>query len=133
MRKANGPFGGPELQAGTSRTFAVLAGTCNSNAAAYSLNVTVVPDAQLGDLTIWPPGQTQPLVSTLNALTGAITANAAIVSAGSSGDISLYASNDTDIVIDVNGYFAPAGTGGLSRRTVEPCRVLDTRRAPSEI
>ena len=37
--------------------------------------------------------------------------------------------NDTDLVIDINGYFAPAGTGGLSLYPVAPCRVLDTRTA----
>ena len=31
------------------------------------------------------------------------------------------------MVLDVNGYFAPPATGGLSLYTVTPCRVLDTR------
>jgi hypothetical protein len=30
-------------------------------------------------------------------------------------------------VIDINGYFAPPGPGGLSLYTLPPCRVLDTR------
>jgi hypothetical protein len=59
-RNANGPFGGPELAAGTSRDFAIPQSSCGipATAAAYSLNVTVVPNAQLGYLTIWPTGQT---------------------------------------------------------------------------
>jgi hypothetical protein len=48
-----------------------------------------------------------PVVSTLNDVGGAIVANAAIVPAGSSGNISVYADNATDLIIDVNGYFAP--------------------------
>ena len=56
-----------------------------------------------------------------------VTANAAIVPAGYIGNIAVYATNDTDLVIDVNGYFAPAGAGGLSLYPMAPCRVLDTR------
>lgn len=29
--------------------------------------------------------------------------------------------------MDVNGYFAPAGPGGLSLYNVNPCRIIDTR------
>ena len=49
------------------------------NALAYSLNFTAIPQGSLSYLTVWPNGQSQPFVSTLNALTGAITANAATV------------------------------------------------------
>jgi hypothetical protein len=91
------------------------------------LNFTVVPRGPLGFLTVWPTGVPQPLVSTLNALTGGITANAGIVPAGSGGQISVYATNDTDLAIDINGYFAPPTSGGLSLYTLTPCRVLDTR------
>ena len=31
------------------------------------------------------------------------------------------------MILDVNGYFAPPATGGLSLYTVTPCRVIDTR------
>ncbi len=43
------------------------------------MNATVVPPAPFGFLTLWPQGTTQPLVSTLNAIDGAITSNMAIV------------------------------------------------------
>jgi hypothetical protein len=65
----------------------------------------------------------------LNALTGAITANAAIVPAGSGGGINVYVTDATDLVIDINGYFAPPGTGGLNFYTLSPCRIVDTRNA----
>jgi hypothetical protein len=67
-------------------------------------------------------------VASLNALTGAVTANASIVPAGSSGAIDVFASNATDLVIDINGYFAPPAAGGLSLYTVPSCRALDTRQ-----
>ena len=38
-----------------------------------------------------------------------------------------YATNDTNLVIDTNGYFAPPGSGGLSFYPLTPCRVIDTR------
>ncbi|MGA3213875.1 MAG: choice-of-anchor tandem repeat GloVer-containing protein, partial [Terriglobales bacterium] len=56
-REAIGPFGGPELAAGATRSFTIPSGPCAgipSTAVAYSLNVTVVPPAALGYLTIWP-------------------------------------------------------------------------------
>jgi YVTN family beta-propeller protein len=128
-RSAAGPLGGPSLMANTARTFPLLTSSCNlpTTAKAYGLNFTSVPKGSLGFLTTWPAGQTQPLVSTLNAPTGAVTANAAIVPADANGDISVFVTNDSDLVVDVNGYFAPPGPGGLSLFNLSPCRVLDTR------
>ena len=51
-------------------------------ASAYSLNVTAVPASTLQYLTLWPTGQAQPFVSTLNSLTGQTVANAELVPAG---------------------------------------------------
>jgi hypothetical protein len=124
-----GALGGPALVGSATRTFPILSSSCNVPAAAqaYSLNFTSVPQGNLGFLTTWPAGQTQPLVSTLNAPTGAVTANAAIVPAGTNGDVSVFVTNDSNLVIDINGYFAPMNTGGLSLFSLTPCRVLDTR------
>jgi len=128
-RQAAGPLGGPALGAGSSRAFPILSSACNlpSTAQAYSLNVTALPQDTLGYLTSWPTGENQPFVSTLNSSTGAVAANAAIVPAGSSGEISIFVTDPANVLIDVNGYFAPPGAGGLSLYTVTPCRVLDTR------
>jgi hypothetical protein len=124
-------LGPPFLPGHTERQFPILNATsCNipASAQAYSLNFSVVPHGGLGYLTVWPTGQTRPLVSTLNDVPGTIIANAALVPAGTSGKVSVYPSNDTDLIIDINGYFAPAGTGGLSLYAVAPCRVIDTRQ-----
>ena len=48
--------------------------------------------------------------------------------AGTGGDISVYPSNDTDVIIDINGYFDTPGGGGLSLYPTPPCRVIDTRQ-----
>jgi Bacterial Ig-like domain (group 3) len=135
-RNPAGPLGGPYLGAAQPRAFPVLSGTCNipSTAQAYSLNVTAIPPSSsghpqpLGSLTMWPTGQAQPLVSTLNAPTGTVTANAAVLPAGTGGSVSVFAANDTDLLLDVNGYFAPKGsTGNTFLYTATPCRALDTR------
>jgi thermitase len=132
-RQGSGPFGAPFLSGGAAaRSFPMQASSCNIPAAAqaYSLNFTAVPHGPLGYITAWPTGQNKPLISTLNASTGAVTANAAIVPTGTAGQVSVYASDDTDLVIDINGYFAPPGSGGLDLFTLTPCRVLDTRNPP---
>ncbi len=76
-------------------------------AQAYAMNATVVPTGPLAYLTLWPTGQTQPAVSTLNALDGSVTANAAIVPAGTNGSISAFVTDRTHLILDINGYFAP--------------------------
>ena len=58
-------------------------------------------------LTAWPTGSAQPLVSTLNSFDGSVVANAAIVPAGTNGAVSIYVTNQTHVILDINGYFAP--------------------------
>ncbi len=58
-------------------------------------------------LCTWAAGQTQPLVSTLNAYKGQVAANAAIVPAGAGGAISVFVTDTTQVIVDTNGYFAP--------------------------
>ncbi len=124
-RGGSGPIHG-----GTTQNFPILdIPDCvvPATAQAYSLNLTAVPPGPLGYLTVWPAGGSRPTVSTLNDLTGTIVANAAIVGAGTDGEISVYPSNDTNLVIDIDGYFAPPATAGLALYAVTPCRVIDTR------
>ncbi len=131
-RNAAGPLGGPTMSSGETRTLPVLSGACTIPAAAtaYSMNVTVVPDGPLSYLTMWPAAETQPVVSTLNSPAGNVLANAALVPAGTGGGISVYVTNQTDVVVDTNGYFAaPGSSGALQFYPVSPCRVVDTRNA----
>ena len=131
-------LGTPHLSGLAQRDFPVLASPCGipGTAQGYSLSLTAVPYPSLGSplgyLEVWPKDQRpQNPVSTLNNLTGTIVANAALVPAGTDGKITVYPSNGTDLVIDANGYFAPAGPGGLSLYPTTPCRVIDTRRIGS--
>jgi len=132
-RQADGSFGGPPISGGTTRSFPLGQGAnpCNipSYAIAYSLNVTVAPPGHLGYLTIWPTGQGQPLVSTLNSPDGRTKANAAIVPAGTpSGAISVYVTDTTNVILDIDGYFAAAGSQTLQFYPLPPCRLVDTRQ-----
>jgi len=128
-RNATGPLGGPSLLSGGTRTFPILSSPCGvpATSQAYSLNFAAVPKGPLGYLTAWPTGRSQPTVASLNAPTGTVVANAVIVPAGTGGSVDVFSTNPTDLVIDLDGYFAPAGTGGLSLYTLAPCRVLDSR------
>jgi hypothetical protein len=122
--------GGP-LQAMVERDY-LIPGNCGipSNATAYSFNVTAIPtNGTLFYLTVWPQGETQPVVSTLNDQTGTVVANAAIVPSGLNNKTAFWAYNNTNLLVDTNGYFAPANSASnpLSLFTVTPCRILDTR------
>ena len=132
-RLGTGTFAGPALAPSVSRSFPVLSSVCGipANAQAYALNLTAIPSTgTLGFLSAWPAGLPQPGSSTLNAPTGAITANAAIVPAGAGGAITVIATHTTDMIIDINGYFAPpGGVGGMQFYTATPCRIADTRGA----
>ncbi|HZL69854.1 MAG TPA: YncE family protein, partial [Candidatus Limnocylindrales bacterium] len=123
--------GGGPIQGGTHQDFPISgAPNCGipASAAAYSLNVTVVPQGYLSYLTVWPTGQPQPSVSTLNSLDGRIKANAAIVPAGASGDVSVYATDTTNVILDIDGYFAPVSGSTLAFYPLPPCRIADTRK-----
>ncbi len=132
-RNANGPLGGPFLTTGVERDFPVLESSCippGVTPQAYSMNFTVVPyqGQLLGYLTVWPQGGQRPVVSTLNNPTATIVANAAIVPAGTGGGIAVYPSGNTQLAVDIDGYFAAAGSGGLSLYPAMPCRAIDTRK-----
>ena len=68
------------------------------------------------------------MVSTMNSLDGRIKANAAIVPAEPLGAVSVYVTNTTNVVLDVDGYFVPTGDPALAFYPLTPCRVLDTRK-----
>jgi hypothetical protein len=97
-----------------SRTFPIQSSascTIPSTAQAYSFNITVVPSTPTGFVTAYPTGQPVPLAATLVWSQGAITSNAAVVTGGTSGSINVFTNSATDIVIDINGYYAaPFGT-----------------------
>jgi hypothetical protein len=119
------------IQGGTTRTFSPFAGACNisvpdDDVIVYAVNVTAVPHGHLNYLTVYPAGQAQPVVSLLNSEDGRTKANAAFVAGGTSGNISVFATDTTDFILDVTGYFTSTTTG-MVYVPVTPCRIIDTR------
>ncbi len=108
-------------------------GGCNipGTAIAFSLNVTAIPSGPLDYLTIWPTGENRPGVSILNSPDGRTKANAAVVAGGTNGAVSVYATDTTNLALDINGYFVTTGSRpgdqSLQFYTLTPCRVVDTR------
>jgi hypothetical protein len=106
-----GPYGGPVMASGETRSFDLDSGPCSdvqSGASAYSLNFTVAQPTGQGNLAAWPTGTPKPSTSTLNYQGGVNLANAAIVRAGTSGSIDVSVTTQTHVVIDINGYFVEA-------------------------
>jgi len=109
----SGAYGPPSLSAGVPRDF-VLNGQCGvpSAADAVSLNVTVTNTHGPGFILIYPTGSPQPTVSTLNYVGGQTVANAAIVLLGDSEGVTVVAGvSATDLIVDVNGFFAGSRAG----------------------
>jgi hypothetical protein len=94
------------------RNFPLPTGPCAgipTSVSVYSLNITVTNTLGPGFISIYPQGGAAPLVSTLNYLANQTLANAAIVPAGTSGGVTVIAGvSGTDLIIDINGYYAAA-------------------------
>ncbi len=104
-----GIFGAPGLKSMVARRIIVPQSSCGlPAAAAYSLNIVSVSAAGAsvgwvaawsGDIANWPG------TVVLNAPQGGVVNASAVVAAGTDGSIQVLASSDTDLVIDVNGYW----------------------------
>ena len=82
----------------------------------------------MGYVKAWPDDQPEPNTAVLtDTIASAIIGNSAIVPAGADGGIRVLSQLPTDLVIDINGYFAAPSANGLSFYSVTPCRVSDTR------
>jgi hypothetical protein len=142
-----GVYGSPSLTAASTRTLpvaGVTAGYCGlpGTAQAVSLNVTLWPNAgtSVQWLTLWPAGQPQPAVSTLNDYQGTVFSsangvsiyginNAAIVPLGTGGAFNVYVTDPTNLFIDVNGYYA--SPTDLQANTVLGAGVLENNTTGS--
>jgi hypothetical protein len=117
-----GAYGPPALAAHIARDFDLnSAPNCPGIPAgvdAYSLNLGAILPPSDGFLTAWPTGSAMPTVSAVNYLAGEVIANAAIVSAGTAGSISVYSNVTTHVYVDINGYFTDQYNAGVPFRVV---------------
>jgi hypothetical protein len=93
------------------------------DATAVALNITVTGALGTGYITVYPCGSAQPLASNLNYQAGSTIANAVIAKVGGTGNVCLYTSAPTQLIVDVNGYFRDSNNFG----SLNPTRLLDTR------
>ncbi len=100
-----------------------------AGATAVVLNVTVTAPAVAGFATVFPCGSPKPTASNVNFATGATVANLVVAKLGVGGQVCIFTSQSTQLVVDANGYF-PALTGYLA---LNPARLLETRTGLSTI
>ena len=93
-----------------------------SGVGAVSLNVTSTGSTVAGFITVYACG-TRELVASVNFPAGGTVANAVVAPVSTDGDVCFYANAPTDIVVDINGWFAT----GAAFTAVGPKRVFDTR------
>lgn len=101
-------------------------------ASAVMINVTAVDSGGRGYVQVIPRGRAAlRSSSTLNVdAPGQTIPNAAFAPIGDAGQITVFTTFATDLVIDVSGYFTPAQSATAGRlQPLTPNRILDTRIA----
>src|SRR2546430_560953 len=117
-RNPTGPFGGPAIQANSSRSFTIV-GQCGipSTAEAVNLNITVTQANSAGDFRLFPGGSALPNSTAINYGAGKTRANNGSFALGSAGDLVVHCDQPTgsvQLILDVSGYYETSGspTGG---------------------
>ena len=108
---------------GTTLTIPVRgrAGVANDAETAV-LNLTTTASDDGGFFTVFPCGE-RPGASNLNYGAGQIIANAVVARISDDGDVCVYTSSTSNIIVDVSGTFATDAYTALD----EPQRLVDTR------
>ena len=92
-----------------------------ADASGVVLNLTAAAFGAAGFLTAYPCASGRPTASNLNVVPGTDRANLVVVAPDASGDVCVFSSGATDVVVDVFGWFGDAFVG------TTPTRLLDTR------
>src|SRR6478735_4441992 len=113
------------LAAGSDTSILVngKAGLPRTAVGAVVVNVTAVRPRAAGWLLAYPSGSSPAASSTLNFNAGDVVANQAVVGVGTDGRIRLKASQTTDALVDIVGWYPAFG----NLATTTPSRLLDTR------
>jgi hypothetical protein len=99
-------------------------------AVAVAANVTVADTTAPSYLTVYPGGA-RPTTSNLNWMPGATVPNLTVSALSPGGAITVFNhAGSTDVVVDVLGYYTPAGGSGAQFNPLStPTRICDTRAA----
>jgi hypothetical protein len=107
QRAYDSRFSGGPLNADETRTIpvrSVISGV-PSEAGGFVGNLTIVNTVGLGFLVGYPAGTPRPATSNINWFqSNQIIANSAAIRFGTSGQISIYVSGSTNVIVDVAGY-----------------------------
>jgi hypothetical protein len=101
-----------------------------ANAKAIVGNATVVNFISNGGyITLFPSDAAQPNASNLNFTANHVVPNSFTVGLGATdGAFKIFASASTHFIVDITGYYAPPGAGGLYYHPLpRPIRLFDTR------
>src|SRR4029078_3057389 len=112
--RGNGaPIQGGMFTGGSDVRNYAVAGICGipGLAQALSLNFTVVGPTASGFLVAWPTGSAAPPTAILNFNAADVRNNAAVVPTSLTTSFTVNVSAPTHVIIDINGYYAPAGVG----------------------
>ncbi len=132
-------YAGKTLQPGVGLSVVVVGANGDgvpANASAIVANITAVAPSNNGYLTVFPSGTTEPLASSLNFSANEIAvANLVQIPIGTNGAITVISPiSAVDVIVDVEGYIAPAITTAGLFNPVAPTRIVDTRNgAPSNL
>jgi hypothetical protein len=117
---------GKKVEAGAS--YVLPAGADSAQLiSAVLLNVTVDQPEAGGFVTLYPCDQPRPVASNLNFNSGRTIANAVTVKLPSTGDICIFSSATTHVIIDLMGGYVL--NGGSGSQALAPLRLLDSRNA----
>ena len=121
--------GGARLARFVTREVKIPASVIPADATAAVVNLTVDRAAAAGYLTAFPCGEPAPPSSNLNFVAGEARAVAAIVGLGLGSTMCVMSDVAADVIVDVNGYYAPAPQFGPTAdlQPLSGTRVLDTR------
>jgi hypothetical protein len=122
-------FSGPVV-AGVPRSLVVAGGGVPETAAAVVVNVTVTGSSVNSFLTVWPEGVGMPNASAVNFAAGQTIPNLVTVKVGAAGKVA-FATNQgqTDVVVDLLGWFDDGTGAGDGWTGIDPVRLLDSRTA----
>ena len=104
----------------------VAQGKVPAGTTAVMVNLTAVSACGAGFVTAFPCGAQVPLASNLNVGPARTRAAMATVMLNAQGELCVYSSQRTDLVVDLFGSFGPSGQ---AVNPIPPDRFLDTRNA----
>jgi hypothetical protein len=113
-----------------SESVVAASGLCGlpAGAIALVLSITVTDTARAGFIAVWPSGAPRTSTSAVNFEPGETRTNGAIVATGTNGAITVSASVEAHVVIDVTGAFVATATARAGRfMPTSPARLIDTR------